>query len=92
MGGQEGQKFECNDKHIDIQNRLRESRKNSFTRLPLSQHDNCAVPQYHIVRAVTDTEKSRIAPNTQEREKIAVERQNTSEGVKRPINFHTSTV
>ena len=23
MGGQEGQKFECNDKHIDIQNRLR---------------------------------------------------------------------
>ena len=34
MGGQAGQKFECNDKHIDIQNRLRESRGNSFTRLP----------------------------------------------------------
>jgi hypothetical protein len=27
MGGQAGQKFECNDKHIDIQNRLRECRK-----------------------------------------------------------------
>ena len=26
-GGLEGQKFECNDKHIDIQNRLRKSRK-----------------------------------------------------------------
>ena len=42
MGGQEGQKFECNDKHIDTQNRLRESRENTFTRLPPTQHHNCA--------------------------------------------------
>ena len=34
MGGQAGQKFECNDKHIDIHDRLRESRRNTFTRLP----------------------------------------------------------
>lgn len=45
MGGQAGQKFECNDKHIDIQNRLRESRGNSFTRLPPTQHHNCAEAQ-----------------------------------------------
>jgi len=45
MGGHTGQKFECNDKHIDIQNRLRESRKNSFTGLPLTQHHNCAEVQ-----------------------------------------------
>lgn len=42
MGGQTGQKFECNDKYIDIQNRLRESQGNSFTRLPPTQHHNCA--------------------------------------------------
>lgn len=42
MGGQTGQKFECNDKYIDIQNRLRESQGNSFTRLPPTQHNNCA--------------------------------------------------
>ncbi len=52
MGGQAGQKFECNDKHIDIQNQLRESRKNSFARLPPTQHNNCAELKYHIVRAV----------------------------------------
>ena len=34
MGGQTEQKFECNDKHIDIQSRLRESRTEGFTRLP----------------------------------------------------------
>lgn len=45
MGGQEGQKFECNDKHIDIQNRLRESRTEGFTRLPPTQHHNCAEAQ-----------------------------------------------
>lgn len=42
MGSRAGQKFECHDKHIDIQNRLRESRENSFTRLPPTQHSNCA--------------------------------------------------
>ena len=68
MGGQEGQKFECNDKHIDIQNRLRESRTEGFTRLPPSQHNNCAVLQYHIVRAVQIQRESRIAPITQKRE------------------------
>ena len=45
MGGQAGQKFECNDKHIDIQNRLRESRTEGFTRLPPTQHHNCADPR-----------------------------------------------
>lgn len=45
MGGQAGQKFELNDKRIDIQNRLRESRENSFTRLPPTQHHNCAEAQ-----------------------------------------------
>lgn len=57
MGDQTGQKFECNDKHIDIQNRLRESRGNSFTRLPPTRHHNCAEAQYHIVRAVRNREK-----------------------------------
>ena len=42
MGNQAGQKFECHDKHIDIQNRLRESRTEGFTRLPPTQHHNCA--------------------------------------------------
>ena len=42
MGGQAGQKLECNDKHIDIQTRLREIRENTFTRLPPTQHHNCA--------------------------------------------------
>ena len=45
MGGQAGQKFECNDKYIDIQNRLRESRAEGFTRLPPTQHSNCAEPR-----------------------------------------------
>ena len=34
MGGQAGQKFECNDKFIDIQNRLSESQTEGFTGLP----------------------------------------------------------
>lgn len=45
MDGQAGQKFECHDKHIDIQKRLRESRTEGFTRLPPTQHHNCAEPQ-----------------------------------------------
>ena len=42
MGGQAGQKFECSDKHIGIQNQLRENRTEGFTRLPPTQHHNCA--------------------------------------------------
>ena len=52
MGGQAEQKFECNDKHIDIQNRLRESRENSFTRLPPTQPSTCAEARYNPLRAV----------------------------------------
>ncbi|MBE6869618.1 MAG: hypothetical protein E7494_12815 [Ruminococcus albus] len=57
MGSQAGQKFECHDKHIDIQNRFRESRTEGFTRLPPIQHHNCAEPQYYLVRAVRNREK-----------------------------------
>ena len=45
MGGLAGQKFECNDNHIDIQNQLRESQTEGFTRLPPTQHHNCAEAQ-----------------------------------------------
>ena len=68
MGVQAGQKFEYNDKHIYIQNQLRESRTGSFTGLPPPSIITASYPG-KIFSEPCIKEKSRIAAITQEREK-----------------------